>query len=312
MFPVLMTIFMLFSFGKGNVHFYENADYLCTYQTQEGRFHGKYVSFYTNGKKKVEGYFKQNIRDGIWTMWDEKGSIILKRNYVGPYSYIETIGSDNKSKSVSYDLIRDSLGCYKHYQILEVEKVLMAFRLRRIIEPKNNPVMFNENRLFIAIKNAHLQDSVQVYPNDSLLKPIQLDVSSLNQLECIGFKTMEDFFIDKDRMASEFYTIAICPLVRKINTNDTLEMGWFKMDDLREYLVQVKTYGLKQMPLVENMDDLFYLHSFFGRVVHQYAFETDNSIRTKHPDKENISHRIDLDVIDNEHNFWYHYFNPNK
>lgn len=31
--------------------------------------------FYINGQKKVEGGFKNNLRDGLWTYWHENGKI---------------------------------------------------------------------------------------------------------------------------------------------------------------------------------------------------------------------------------------------
>jgi antitoxin component YwqK of YwqJK toxin-antitoxin module len=35
----------------------------------------KKEEFYKNGQKKIEGGFKNNLRDGIWTYWYENGKI---------------------------------------------------------------------------------------------------------------------------------------------------------------------------------------------------------------------------------------------
>lgn len=43
--------------------------------------HGKTIYFYENGKKYLEGYFKNNKRVGIWYFYHEDGTLDKKKDY---------------------------------------------------------------------------------------------------------------------------------------------------------------------------------------------------------------------------------------
>ena len=38
-----------------------------------GQLHGKYLSFYPSGNKKIEGAYKKGLKNGKWLFYTEKG-----------------------------------------------------------------------------------------------------------------------------------------------------------------------------------------------------------------------------------------------
>ena len=44
--------------------------------------HGKCISFYTNGKKKIEGFYKNDKSNGLWKFWWLNGNLMAKGKYI--------------------------------------------------------------------------------------------------------------------------------------------------------------------------------------------------------------------------------------
>ncbi len=45
-------------------------------------WHGRYVSFYENGRKKEEGRYKDGKKHGTWTKWDENGKVLETLEFI--------------------------------------------------------------------------------------------------------------------------------------------------------------------------------------------------------------------------------------
>jgi antitoxin component YwqK of YwqJK toxin-antitoxin module len=65
----------------------KNDSYSTEFQVDEGKLHGKYVSYYSNGAKKVEGEFYKNQRFGIWTIWSQEGEELFQRDYANNFVF---------------------------------------------------------------------------------------------------------------------------------------------------------------------------------------------------------------------------------
>jgi antitoxin component YwqK of YwqJK toxin-antitoxin module len=50
---------------------------------------GKYQSFYPDETLKSEGSFSNNQRTGIWSIYDKKGNLILKRDYQNNFTFTQ-------------------------------------------------------------------------------------------------------------------------------------------------------------------------------------------------------------------------------
>jgi hypothetical protein len=301
----LIMVLMLFSFTDKGKHWYNTIYYYSRYQTSDCKFNGKYRSYYRSGKKKSEGYFKNNYRSGNWKVWDEKGNLIIARNYSSPFEFT-VVESKGKNPTSDYKLKRDSDGLYKHFRFT-ADSVLAAGRIWRLIEPTFNRVLFDNNDLYNLLQNAVISHSVKAYANDSCYGEQDFITTDTSQLNIIAFKTMEDWIIDKERLVLEYYPIAVCPVAVN-KSNDTIDLYWIIVDDIRKNLFANKLHiNIKNIE-VNNLDDHFFLHNYHGKIVRQLAFEDYTHPLNKF-DPVSDALRIDLNIIENEHDIWLAYFN---
>lgn len=299
----LLTFLLLLSFTDKGSHWYNSQYYRCKYQTTQGRLDGKYTAYYGNGKKKAKGQFSNNLRTGIWSVWNEKGNLIVQRNYANPFEFSVSFPLNVNEHKSKYKFERDTLGCYKH-PVIYPEKILAAFRKWRIIEPALNPLLFDNNKLFRAVHDLVIQHKVKGYTTDSL-NSIKIVVDRSDQeFRVVGFKTMEDWFVDDDRLTAEKYTIAIAPLVVFKNTTDTIPFYWLELDELRPFLVKEHLHSPLLPETINNLDDVFFLHYFHGRISKSFHFAEDHTHYLQIYDPVNEALRIDLDAIDYEHRLW--------
>ncbi len=298
----ILVAFLLLSFNDKGRHWYNAWDYRCKYETKQGRIDGKYTSYYNNGQKKAEGVLVNNYHSGTWCLWDYHGNLILKRNYSNPFEYEWLYPETAKKHKPDYTLKRDSIGCYAHMWFTE-EKVFAAHRNWRIIEPALNPLLFENDRLFNTLQRLVQQQQVIAYTTDSLEDGDSLNQIKPGELRIIGFKTIEDFILDKERQTAEYYTFAICPVAVYKNTSDTVDLYWLKLNKLRKFLVKETLVSKDLPPYISNIDDLFFMHGFQSHV-----YKTDFLANQTHPnslpDEMNQLLHVDLDNIDNEHLLW--------
>jgi hypothetical protein len=310
-FLFILIAFLFCSFNDKGSHWYNSTFYRCKYQTKQGRFNGNYTSFYNNGKKKAQGLFSNNYHSGIWSVWDENGKLILQRNYVNPFEFTGLFPEKTKSHKSNYKLERDFTGCYKHLDFTP-DMILFASRNWRKIEPTFNPLLFDNNRLYTVLQNLVLTKQVNAYENDSLKRTKNPDQIKNGELSIVGFKTMGDAFLDNDRLTMEYYTIGICPLAVYKNTSDTVDLYWLQMDDLRTALAKEKLNSKDLPSTIKSLDDLFFFHCFQSSVYKSLSFAKDNTHPLQKADPINQALRVDLDIIDNEHDLWVYFLDKTK
>ncbi|MFA6260001.1 MAG: hypothetical protein WC760_00905 [Bacteroidia bacterium] len=307
----LLTFLLLLSFTDKGKHWYNSKNYRCKYHTNEGRLDGKYTSFYNNGKKKAQGLFNNNNRTGIWSVWDEKGKLMLQRNYSNPFEFTILYPAIAKNPKSGYKFERDSIGCYKHPDIYP-EKILAAFRKWRIIEPAFNPSLFEDSRLFLLVNDLVIKQKVRVYTDDSLKGIKKIADMNDREFRVVAFKTMEDWFVDDDRLTAEKYTVAISPMVVYKNTTDTISFYWLELNELRPFLVKERLHSPLLPETIRNLDDVFFLHYFHGRINKSFHFAEDHTHYLQIYDPVNEALRIELDAIDYEHRLWVELLNKQQ
>jgi len=42
----------------------------------KGKPEGKWIEYYQNGKKRAQGFYKNELKNGKWIYWDKDGQII--------------------------------------------------------------------------------------------------------------------------------------------------------------------------------------------------------------------------------------------
>jgi hypothetical protein len=138
---------------------YNNGQLKFQVSIENGMFNGNYISWYSNGKKKAEGTFKNNQRIGTWTVYDTLEHERMIRKYENNFQFqvVEAKNIEGEKiwlpEKINYDLIKDKTGCYKYSELLEKD-VVVSKRVWRIIESNpTNAVLFENNRLWLAILN---------------------------------------------------------------------------------------------------------------------------------------------------------------
>jgi hypothetical protein len=312
---IIISVFLLIFVGltaNSQIleHLYSDSLIKCEYHTIDGRIDGKYISYYKNGEKKAEGDFKNNYRDGKWTIWDSTGEMLTCRDYKNPFSFV-LLSQKNQSDTTfktsgksNYSLKYNKDG-YIDYFPLQEKNVFMAKRVWRFIPAANNPYLFQNNSLQNIISSNLSNGNITAYStnDDEFLTPLKPDEIMAEGINIIGYKIKEDWSFDKDRMVSEMRILGICPVSLDTVMNSTRDLYWIYFPQIRKYLAREKLSGNAIPKGITNYDDLFFFRYFassiykesnvYDRKISDYKFGDDIS-------KE--AERIEINIIEMEHN----------
>lgn len=61
--------------------FYENGAPWSETTFKDGIKEGRTVTWFENEKKRYEGFYKNDAESGKWTFWDDKGNLVMEKNY---------------------------------------------------------------------------------------------------------------------------------------------------------------------------------------------------------------------------------------
>ena len=178
----------------------------------------------------------------------------------------------------------------------------------RIVLPKDNPLLFNDNNLFKVINNNILDKKIRAYDakDDEFQQELQLPLNiETSSFKIIGLKIREDWFFDNERLVSEARVIGLCPVAINKLQGDTVDLYWVYLPDIRKYLAQAEIYQKGLSPKIRTIDDLFFYRYFWGQIykesnVHDGSISTYNAGREI--DKE--AERIEMNIIEREHDIW--------
>jgi len=320
MLNIYILILSIMSASYYSAQSFENNDFKANFEKKEGLIHGKYVSYYKNGNKKAEGVFENNIRTGIWTVWDSLGRMRMQREYFDLFTFkrlYPNYSNDTLIKLLNQPnyIIEYNKEGYLNYYDLNANAIFWSKRLWRFLEPQNNPHIFQNNILFNILNKNILDSSLQAYhPREDQfkheLKISELDTSSLVLL---GFKIKEDCFIENERFLFETRIIGICPVVLNTITNDTLDLYWLYYPQIRKILAQQRISIPTLPPHIHTLDDLFIFRYFSGYIYNEsYAILSNNIDRKFYEATLNMQTESELNLIEQEHDFWISFTSLNK
>ncbi len=288
---------------------YQDANVKCFYETTQNRLNGSYISYYPNGQKKAEGNFENNCRSGKWTAWDSTGRLRAQRVYENPFVVKRIVPKIPKEKPIEllnispYSLIYNSDG-YIQYSFLSERMVVWSKRLWRVIEPKDNPILFENNYFFnVLSKNIANKKLTKYKANDDVFSQEDSNMVRDTSIKIIGYKIKEDFFFDNDRLVSETRIIGICPV--EARKNDTLDLYWVYFPELRKCTALEKIQQNNIPKNIKTLDDLFFFRYFYGRIYK--ATNVYDRLISDYKQGEDIlkeSERIDIGLIEQEHDIW--------
>ncbi len=308
---ILLCLFSLAAVAQKQEHIYSDTLMKCVYETSRGKLHGKYISYYSNGKKKAAGTFENNYRTGKWTVWDEYGRMRMQRVYSDPFTFKRTVPEVSKDKLVQllnvpqYNLQYNKQGFLEYFKLYE-RAVVWARRIGRFISPAENSILFEQNKLFSILNTLVGNKNVQPYNvsikiNQEALLTKGIDTSNF---KLIGYKIDEDCFFDNERLVSETRIIAICPVVINIIKQDTIDMYWVPFSEIRPYLAKEPVTGTIPAK-IKTLDDLFFYRNFYGQIL-KASYQLNNMLPTYNlrVGAEKESEKIEMELIEKEHDIW--------
>ncbi|MFZ9847083.1 MAG: hypothetical protein ACO3EE_02890 [Flavobacteriales bacterium] len=283
---------------NNNEFTFENEEVKCIYHKTDGRFNGHYTSYYKNGKKMAEGDFDNNLRKGIWTIWDTTGKVLVQRDYTTPLSFISKY--QKADSSLKYDLKHNSKGYIDYFPITE-KNVVWAKRIWRTIDSKNNPALFKNDALFKVLQKIPLNDSVKIYKDDEFKEAISSKDIKLKNTKIVAYKIKEDCFTDNQRFVFETRTIGICPVGINEITKDTSDLYWIYWPYIRVHLAKEKTKEVTLSSRVNTLDDLFFFRNFSSTIYKEsFVFDKAKTYNSSNDEKE-------IELIEFEHGMWMYF-----
>jgi len=292
------------SFTAGNIkqkHVYENRSVKCIYETENGIINGKYISYYKNGKKKAEGEFENNLRKGLWSVWDSTGRLRMQRDYTNPFVFKRLIPEYPADKPIqllnvpSYELKYNKDG-YIDYFKLEERMVVWTKKLWRFITVTNNDQVFKENRLFKLLQDNLKTRQITSYTDDEFTAEVPFNEFDSSKESIIGYRISEITFFDNERLISETRIIGLSP-VYVSTTGDTTELYWIYFPSIRKLLAQEKLESENNPAYIKTMDDLFFYRMFSSNICKE--INADERKLT-----ENESEKVQMFIIEVEHDLW--------
>lgn len=283
---------------------YKDDKLKCVYEFENGMFNGVYTSYHKNGKVKASGTFKNNGRTGIWQIFNNKGNLLIKRIYENPFVFKQVFPDtfiQNK-----YPIMYNGLG-YINYFPLDASMIIWQKDVWRLISKQNNPLLFENNRLFNLLYYNVLKENVMVFKdeNDNFGAPYNSDnfpYVQAGRAEIIGYKIKEGAFFDKERKLTETRVVGICPVIINVDRNDTSNLFWVYLPAVRKYLADEKL-KLNDFKLVKNVDDLFFYRYYASSIYKEDKKQYINQY-TKKPGIKKEEERIELNIIEAEHDLW--------
>lgn len=286
------------------------------YETKDGRLNGKYISKYDNGTKRAEGSFKDNLRTGIWTVYDTLGRKIHQREYTDHLTYKklfpekESKGPASLLDSSIYTPTKNKNGYIEYFPLAE-RMVVFTTRVWRELTPVLNKVIFEKDVLYKAVYS-FVTDSTQTsycsktenFKDKMTVKDLR--AYSLKNYKIIAWKLKEDFIYDIERNVSETRIIGICPVGVNTQSKDTSDLYWvyFPMMRLPFAAMIMKNKAVSSTPI--SMDDYFFQRKFSGEIYKQS--NRDDLLISEYcstPEKVKFEQqRIEIEMIETEHEIW--------
>lgn len=310
---ILVVILSLFLFSgcksqkvKNN---YADLRIICEYETENGKLNGTYISKYKNGIKRSEGNFTNNVRSGIWTVYDSTGRKIHQRKYSNHLSFEKLYPEKEKTGPASlfdssfYSPVKNKKGYYDYFQLAE-RMVIYSARVWREIVLSSNKFIFEKDLLYQNLFQFVTDSSNESYC--SLMEDFSTKMTineikkfNLKEYKIVAWKIKEDLIYDIDRNISETRIIGIAPVGMNKTTKDTSDLYWIYFPMARESLAALKIKN-------KTMDDIFFERNFTSEI---YKLSNAKDLRLK--DYCNTSEkikleqqRIEISLIETEHEIW--------
>ncbi|PLW92646.1 MAG: hypothetical protein C0592_09810 [Marinilabiliales bacterium] len=248
------------------------------------------------------------MRTGTWMVWDAEDNLIVQREFSDPFTYKQIIPEAPEDDPVEllntpvYEIKYNDEGYIEPFHVTK-EILVWAKRIWRYAEPENNDILFKYDYFFQFINKLALSEAIIVYSTvddefQTPLAPDEINISGTLK----GFIIKEDAFFDRDRQLNETRILGICPLLVN-DTGDTTKLYWVYFPELREFMAKEKLSDASLPEYIKTLDDLFFYRHFSATIIKE-SNVYDRFISEYAEDEYKEAERIEVSIIEAEHDFW--------
>jgi hypothetical protein len=316
----IIILLSFFSVSLYSQHRFEvkNDDFSVEYQVDKGKLHGKYISYYPNGTKKVEGEFYKNQRIGIWTMWSEEGEALLQRDYSNNFVFLHP---ENNPNDLAYVPYRNDSEYFEYFKLQE-NHVLFSKRMMSVILPENNAFLFPAKELLTllsdnqdnkAFQQIQIQDDFSIEP---------MDLPEVANSEIIAYKLLQEAVYDSERQIMEIRPVFICPVIYNDVEDTIYEDNWLSYQLIYPYMHEIALAVSESDMEIFSMADVFfwqYYDFYFLKFDNALFSWSDNLVTIDAPlfnsegelEKPffSASWETRIQLIEKEHDLWSKFYN---
>jgi hypothetical protein len=286
----IICLFLVSNLEAAELKKIKSGSYSASFYTENGMLNGKYQSFYPDETLKSEGSYANNQRTGIWSIYDKKGNLILKRDYQNNFTFTQLYPDLPKDESIrllescSFIPQRNSDGFYDYRKIYEND-IQFSKKVVCVVFPDENiGVLDAENFLNMICENKDLDD-FKVYEVFKSYAASKSNIETADNKKIIAFKFTEEYVFDLKTQAMESRVIFICPVVKDLKTGKVLSDNWFYFPSLIKYIAKFECAKDKSTDLLKNMSDAFYFDSYCKHIVDIGATHNGFKLSTDHADE---------------------------
>lgn len=287
---ILTSSLLLLSFISTNKPNIIQVDqYKVVYEKAEGKYTGKYSSYYNStGKIRAKGKLLNGMHVGEWIIYDSTGEIRVQRSY-----------------SAAGDLIK-SIPAIKTLESAEESKeglvsVIWSKRLWRFIPLDNNKEFFQSKFLSNTLISLAKENKITSYnpSSDEFLHPTSFDRLANTNKKIVTYKIKEDNYYNKYTQQMEIQIIGICPIVEV--DNKQVDLAWFYFP---EFIEQLKENNTESNQILLRAFQTRNFHSFITKesnrnnlTLSKYKLENNQTL-------SGLREEIEIGLIEKEHDLW--------
>ncbi len=294
-----------------------------TYTIENGMLNGEYLSFHPNGVKRAEGQFEHNMRSGLWTIWDSTGNMLHKRLYSGVYAYnviFPVLNEKDADFVTKSPILKQNTEGYLEFPPTKDSEIMFSKRYwRQIISKKQNPALFENDHFFSLLKQGISNEKIKAYSvqddrfttildaNDFIKKVDSLDY------EVVSYRLKEHYSFNVRHQTGQTTILGLAVVARLKNSNNPLQdttLFWVNIPSIRKVLAKEKVVVSGLPTDIKTYDDLFFKRYFSSKIYKESNVKNqDLENYVAIGNLEETREKIEIDLIESEHNFWVHSLN---
>ncbi|HAN77350.1 MAG TPA: hypothetical protein DCQ31_06030 [Bacteroidales bacterium] len=273
---------------------------LVEYQTNNNLFNGYYISKYKKGQIKSIGYFVDNMKLGLWSIWDSLGNLKSQRFYNNNYEYETIFPKNSDIVSAKYQVNKKYKLTYNANKFISyfipTERMIVASETNWFkIDYAKNPMIFN-NQILEILYNELTNKKIICYSKDFKDTLNIENLPLLDTIKLVGFKAKELWYFDNYRFISEKRIFDFVPLITTTNCKDTIDLGVFYFPALRKIFARIKITSNNQK--IKTLDDLFFFKYYYGTIFKSELLKNESDYHPK-IDYNLILIEKEIDIISN-------------